>query len=314
MPIVLMTGGHSGIGLVGAKTLAERYGCDLILAGRDPERTEQGAQQIREETGRRVEVIALDLNALDSVREGTERLKALLERDGSKLHGIICNAGAQSNGPVTYSADGYETTFAGNCLGHFLLVNLLLASIEAGGRIVWTASGTHDPALLDGKSVGKAIAPDADMLSRQGRDGKPASGGQRYATSKLCTILYAYELDRRLRSAGQSISSIAYDPGFLPDAGMGLGAPAIFRTPFVKFLLRRFGMTMGQMPLSGDALAMLEVDSTYLHSSGKYFHAKDGVLKETRSSVMSYSHDAASKLWTDSERLVRLTPEDVRRD
>ena len=122
-------------------------------------------------------------------------------KDG-KLHGIVCNAGAQANGPATYSVDGYETTFAGNCLGHFLLVNLLLDSVAAGGRIVWTASGTHDPALMDGKSVGKAVDPDAKTLAQQGRDGEPISGGRRYATSKLCIILYAYELDRRLRRAG----------------------------------------------------------------------------------------------------------------
>ena len=306
MATVLLTGGHSGIGLVGSKTLAGRYGCDLILAGRDPERTEKGAQEVRQTTGRRVEVLPLDLNSLQTVREGTAQLWAMLDRSGSKLHGIVCNAGAQSNGPVRYSADGYETTFAGNCLGHFLMVNLLLDLIEAGGRIVWTASGTHDPALLDGRSVGKAIAPDAVLLARQGRDGKPISGGRRYATSKLCTILYAYELDRQLRSAGKAISSIAYDPGFLPDTGMGLGAPAIFRTALVRFLLRTFGMTMGQMPLSGDALAILERDPAYADCSGKYFHSKNGVLRETRSSLMSYDREAASKLWADSEQLVGL--------
>ena len=182
---------------------------------------------------------------------------------------------------------------------------------KANGRIVWTASGTHDPALLDGKSIGKAVAPDADALAQQGRNGKAISGGRRYATSKLCTILYAYELDRRLRRAAASISSIAYDPGFLPDTGMGLGAPAIFRTPLVKFLLRTFGMTMGQMPLSGEALAILEADPAYADSSGKYFHSKNGVLSQTRSSLISYDQATAEKLWTDSARLVRLTAQEL---
>jgi NAD(P)-dependent dehydrogenase (short-subunit alcohol dehydrogenase family) len=249
----------------------------------------------------------MDLNSLQSVRDGAERLKAMLQVDGSRLHGILCNAGAQSNGPVQYSEDGYETTFAGNCLGHFLLVNLLLDSIEPHGRIVWTASGTHDPALLDGKSVGKAIQPDADVLANQGRDGKPISGGRRYATSKLCTIMYAYELDRRLQQAKTPIASIAYDPGFLPDTGMGQGAPAIFRSSLVKFLLSKFGMTLGEMPLSGEALAMLDDDPAYADCSGRYFHCKNGVLNETRSSVVSYDQKAAAKLWADSLRLVRLT-------
>jgi NAD(P)-dependent dehydrogenase (short-subunit alcohol dehydrogenase family) len=228
MSTVLMTGGHSGLGLVGARALAMRYGCDLILAGRNRERVETGAQQLRAETGVTVAVLALDLNSLASVREAAASCRTLLQSYGArdaKLNGIICNAGAQLPGPVTYSADGYETTFAGNCLGHFLLVNLLLDSMAAGGRIVWTASGTHDPALLDGKSVGKAAEPDATALAQQGRDGKPMSSGRRYASSKLCTILYAYELDRRLRLAAAPLASIAYDPGFLPDMGMGLGRP-----------------------------------------------------------------------------------------
>ncbi len=309
MPTVLMTGGHSGLGLVGARTLAKRYGCDLILAGRNRERVEKGAQQLRTETGVRVEVLAMDLNSLASVREGATHCKAMLQDAGVKngrLHGIVCNAGAQSNGPATYSVDGYETTFAGNCLGHFLLVNLLLDSVAAGGRVVWTASGTHDPALMDGKSVGKAVDPDANALAQLGRDGKPISGGRRYATSKLCIILYAYELDRRLRRAGTPVASIAYDPGFLPDTGMGLGAPAIFRTSAVKFFLRKLGMTMGQMPLSGEALAMLAEDAAYAGSSGKYYHSKNGVLSETRSSAVSYEENAAVMLWSDSEHLVQL--------
>lgn len=73
---------------------------------------------------------------------------------------IVCNAGVQKNGPNRYSVDGYEETFASNCLGHFLLVNLMLDLVAPEGRIVWTASGTHDPALMNGKSVGKAAESD----------------------------------------------------------------------------------------------------------------------------------------------------------
>jgi NAD(P)-dependent dehydrogenase (short-subunit alcohol dehydrogenase family) len=49
-----------------------------------------------------------------------------------ELESIVCNAGAQFRGPVTYSADGFEETFAGNCLGHFLMTNLLLDSVVKG--------------------------------------------------------------------------------------------------------------------------------------------------------------------------------------
>ena len=309
MTTMLMTGGHAGIGLVAARTLAERFGCDLILAGRNAERVEKAAQPIRTDTGVRVDVLELDLNSLASVRVGAARCRAMLQAgpsDDGKLQGIVCNAGAQFRGPVSYSADGYEETFAGNCLGHFLLTNLLLDSVAADGRIVWTASGTHDPALMDGKTVGAAAEPDAKALVRQGRNGKPISGGRRYATSKLCTILYAYELDRRLRRAGTPLASIAYDPGFIPETGMGRMAPSIFRSSAAKFVLKTLGVTMGRMPFSGEALGILAADPAFGGGSGKYFHAKDGVLSQTRSSAVSYDAAKAAKLWNDSEELVQL--------
>ena len=309
MPTVLMTGGHAGIGLEGARTLAKRFGCNLILAGRNPERVERVAEQLRTETGARVEVLELDLNSLASVRAGATQCKAMLKADASNhgmLASIVCNAGAQFRGPVSYSADGYEKTFAGNCLGHFLLVNLLLDSVATGGRIVWTASGTHDPASMDGKTVGAAVEPDANALVQEGRNGKPISGGRRYATSKLCTILYAYEMNRRLRRAGTTVVSIAYDPGFIPDVGMGRMAPSFFRTSAAKFVLRKLGVTMGQMPFSGEALGMLAADSAFATASGQYFHSKDGALSEARSSAASYDKGKAAKLWSDSEELVHL--------
>ena len=317
MPTVLMTGGHAGLGFVGAQTLAGRFGCNLILAGRNPERVEAAAQRLRTETGVRVEVLEMDLNSITSVRAGAAQCQAMLQARSSKegeLESIVCNAGAQFRGPVAYSADGYEETFAGNCLGHFLLANLLLDSVATDGRIIWTASGTHDPASMDGKTVGAAVEPGAKALAQEGRNGKPISGGRRYATSKLCTILYAYEMDRRLRRAGTPVVSIAYDPGFMPETGMGRMAPSVFRSSAVKFVLRKLGVTMGQMPFSWEALGMLAADASFAGGSGKYFHSKDGVLSEARSSVAAYDEGKAAKLWSDSEELVHLrTSEQPRR-
>ena len=69
MPTVLMTGGHAGLGLEGARTLAGRFGCNLILAGRNPERVEAAAQQLRMETGVKIEVLQMDLK-LDRLSTG----------------------------------------------------------------------------------------------------------------------------------------------------------------------------------------------------------------------------------------------------
>jgi NAD(P)-dependent dehydrogenase (short-subunit alcohol dehydrogenase family) len=281
----------------------------LILAGRDRERVERSAIILRSETGANVSVLVLDLASLESVRTAAVDCRSLLRSESGRdlqLQSVICNAGTQSSGPVRYSADGYEETFASNCLGHFLLVTLLLDLVAADVRIVWTSSGTHDPATVDGKFVGKAAEPDAKTLTEQGREDKAMSAGRRYATSKLCLVLYAYELDRRQRHAGTSRASMAYDPGFIPDLGMGRQAPAILRTRPAKYLLRKLGMTMGQMPLSGEALAKLAVDEAFMNASGKYFQSRDGVLRETRSSRASYDEKSAAKIWSDSEALMGL--------
>ena len=66
-------------------------------------------------------------------------------------------------------------------------------------------------------------------------------------------------------------------------------------------------MTMGQMPLSGEAFGRLAADLTYSGSFGKYYHSKNGSLSEARSSTVSYQEAAAVKLWSDCEQLVSLT-------
>ena len=315
MATVLITGGDAGLGWAASSKLAEKQ-FNLILTGRNPEKVERAAQRLRERHGVAVRTLPLDLASLRSVRTAAAALQLMLAQGTLEpLQAVLCNAGAQFQGPVSYSPDGFEETFAVNCLGTFLLAELLLDSIADGGRIVFTASGTHDPDTMDGKSVGAVVEPDANTLAYQGKDGRKAiSGGRRYTTSKLCDILYSYELDRRLKTARQPVASIAYDPGFIPETGLTRTAPAfaktLLRTRFVKGLLKRMGVTMGSLPFSGDALAAIATDAEFAHASGKYLQSRNGQLVEATSSSMSYDQAKAAKLWRDSERLVQLTEEE----
>ena len=193
--------------------------------------------------------------------------------DIDSLQAILCNAGGQFQGPISYSKDGYELTFATNCLGHFLLVELLMNRVADQGRIVFTASGTHDPDTMDGKMVGAAVEPDAQALASEGKNGvKPVSGGKRYATSKLCTILYAYELDRRLRAGHSAIASIAFDPGFIPETGLVRTSPTpvqrLIRSSALKWVFKRLGVTMGSLSFSGASLARIVSDPSFADATG----------------------------------------------
>jgi NAD(P)-dependent dehydrogenase (short-subunit alcohol dehydrogenase family) len=314
MPTVLITGGHAGIGLECAKQLAAGPRLNLLLAGRNLERVERAAAQLRATHGVRISTVKLDISSLASVREAAARCRAMLDSgEVDSLQAILCNAGAQFQGPISYSADGYEETFATNCLGHFLLVELLIDRVADQGRIVFTASGTHDPDTMDGKMVGAAVEPDAQALARDGKNGaKPISGGKRYTTSKLCTILYAYELDRRLRSGHSSIASIAFDPGLIPETGLVRTSPKLVqwlaRTSAMKWVFKRLGVTMGSMGFSGAGLARMVADPSFADGSGKYFQSHNGSLIEARSSKVSYDKQRAAKLWDDSKLLVKLQP------
>ena len=313
MATVLITGGHTGLGWAAAEKLASGRHVDLVLAGRDLDKVEPAARQLREKYGIKVTPLLLNLASLESVRSAASKVRGLIaEGTLEPLAALVCNAGVQFRGPVSYSAEGYEETFATNHLGHFLLVQRLLDCVADGGRVVFTASGTHDPDTVDGKSIGTAVEPDAGALANEGKSGgKLISGGKRYATSKLCTILFSYELDRRLKTTGQSISAIAFDPGFIPETGIGRTAPAfaqwLSRTSFLKWFLKKIGVTMGSLPFSGAALASLAIDDRFAAASGKYIQSRNGTLSEARSSKMSYDQARAAKLWQDSEWLVGLT-------
>lgn len=310
MPTVLITGGHKGLGLEATTNIAQRGGFDIILAGRDPAEMNAVARDLEAKHRTTIKAVNLDVSSLASVRAGAQSIRKLVF-DGAvaPLHTLMLNAGAQFMGPVEYSAEGYEKTFATNCLGHFLLLNLLLDDLGNAGRVVFTASGTHDPATMDGKLVGKAVEPDAIKLAKNGT-GEPISGGQRYTTSKLCTVMYAYELDRRLRASGSSIQSIAFDPGLIAATGLTRTLPPIMqrisRTGFVAWLMKTIGVTMGSIAFSGDALAKIAVDPAFAAATGKYIQSHNGRLIEAQSSTMSYDTARAMKLWTDSEALVGL--------
>ncbi|WP_428339616.1 SDR family NAD(P)-dependent oxidoreductase [Mycobacterium sp.] len=210
MTTVFITGGHAGIGLECARRLAAG-GFNIVLAGRSPAAMQAVADELREGGDIDVATVELDLSSLESVRSAAAHCTQMIERGETEpLHALICNAGGRFDGQVKYSPEGYELTFATNCLGHFLLVDLLLPVVSADGRVVFTASGTHDPETMDGKLVGAAAEPNADALANVGKDGeKPLSVGKRYSTSKLCTVMYAYELARRLdRAAVRSPRSL----------------------------------------------------------------------------------------------------------
>ena len=141
--------------------------------------------------------------------------------------------------------------------------------------------------------MGIADKETAIELANMGKNNaKPISLGKMYATSKLDIIQYAYQLDRRLKKAGTSLSSIAYDPGATSGTGFLRSMPKpvqwLAGSSLMHWIMKRSGVTMGDVIFSGKSLAEVAVDTTYSNGSGKYFQSNDGKLMERQSSKLSY--------------------------
>ena len=321
---VVVTGGNSGQGYECARFVAasDRGWC-VVLAVRSPEKGERAARRISEETGNpNVEVARLDLSSSRSVRSFARGLVS--RKDLPPLRAVVCNAGLQVVSGTGYTEDGFETTFGVNHLGHFLLVNLLLKQLKAPARVVFVSSGTHDPRRKTGmpapryRGAGALAHPQEypDLAEKGENPGKV--GRRRYTTSKLCNVLCAYELDRRLRREGLStpeapITVNAFDPGAVPGTGLTRDHAPVIRFVWDKGVallvpvLRRFGIPFSTAEASGRALAKMVTDPALEKASGRYFE----IEKEARSSEESYDHKKAKELWEGSAGLVRLGPEDT---
>ncbi len=321
---VIVTGGNSGLGYECARAISgSGSGWHVVLAVRDAEKGGRAARGVSEETGNPgVEAMALDLASLASVRSFAREVAS--RDDLPPLKAVVCNAGLQVVAGTSYTDEGFETTFGVNHLGHFLLVNLLLKELSAPARVVVVSSGTHDPGRRTGMPVpryrgAEALAyPERHPNPDETSEGPGVVGRRRYTTSKLCNAMFAYELDRRLRSEGVStperpICVNAFDPGAMPNTGLTRDYGPLARFAWDKGLtlllpvFRRLGVATSTPEVSGRALARLVTDPALEGVSGRYFE----INEEARSSEESYDERKAAELWETSVRLVGLRPEET---
>ena len=208
------------------------------------------------------------------------------------------------NKSIEYTKDGFELTFGVNHLGHFLLTNLLLPYFEEPARIVVVSSNTHNSAIMDGKIVGKAMYLGAERLAHPDSEYK-LSDGEKYTTSKLCNLLFAYELDRILQKDNKQITVNSFDPGASPGTNLGGGnnlRKVILGSSIGKTLLKLLGIVSSTPQKSGAAMARLLLDSKLENVSGKYFQ----IYENIDSSKESYNKVMAKELWENSTKLTNL--------
>lgn len=297
---VLITGATGGLGYRAALAVAAAgQGWHLVVTGRGPGLAEVG-RRLAERAP--CTALPLDLSELAGVRRFADDLtRRLADGELPPLRAVVANAGLQETG-LSFTPDGLETTFAVNHLAHFLLVNRLLPSLVEPARIVLVASDTHDPARLTGMPAPRFTDPeDLAHPADTEQERTPAAGRRRYTTSKLCNVLTAYELARRL--ADTRITVNAFDPGLMPGTGLARGYRGVQSFAW-RYLMPALvavpGLNAHTPARSGAALARLVTDPALAGVTGAYF--SNG--RRTRSSAESYDAGKAAQLWEGSERLI----------
>ena len=272
----LVTGATTGIGRVTALELAH-MGANVVIAGRDPAKCALTANDIREESGNpAVDFLVADLSSQEEVR----RLANEFRERHQHLDVLVNNAGA-IHMSRRKSVDGIEMTFALNHLSYFLLTNLLLDLLLASSpaRVVNVASVVHQKAKIDLFDI---HAP------------RRYSGFRAYSRSKLCNLLFTYELARRLE--GTRVTANALHPGLVASNILSNNG-----------ILGRFlNMMLGIRGISVEAGALTSVyaaSSPEMEGvSGKYLDKK----KIVRSSTRSFDEAQAAALWELSASLTGM--------
>lgn len=304
MKSIIITGATGGIGYECALQMAIIAPNEqIIIAARNKARGEDTVTKISALTGHRhIRFMLLDLASLSSI----ENFRDDIETEGIYVSHLVNNAGSQSIGDK-FTRDGFEETFGVNHLGTLYLTLLLLRTMTHDARIVFTASGTHDPKQKTGMPA--AVFKNAQQLAHPTASGKSdlATGQQRYTTSKLCNILTVYELQKRLQNTNIHVN--AFDPGLVPGTGLArdYGPIMKFVADYVLKILILFHPNVHTAKKSGSRLANLAYGNRYLNAQGKYFEGE----KEIRSSEDSYNQDYQQELWRSSIELLNVDQRDT---
>lgn len=282
--IVVVTGATSGLGFETAKALARR-GATVVLTGRDRSSATAATDRLRTEVpGDRLRPVALDLASLRSVREAAERIR----KEYPRIDLLINNAGV--TGLTQPTEDGFEPQMGINHLGHFALTGHLLPCLvrSPGSRVVAISSIGHWLTSLTRENLQTAK--------------------QSYERSKLANLVFARELDRRLRESGAETRAVAAHPGGAT-TGIFRHSGAGFRA--VSLAVAR---ALGRTPEMG-ALPTLRAATDPEISGGDYVGPTGllgmrGYPGKVSSSSSSRDAEVGALLWEESERItgVRYLP------
>lgn len=291
--IAVVTGANSGLGVATTRGLAAA-GAHVVMACRNQEKAENTATEISESMDDPdLEILQLDLADLTSVRTFAETFRSRHDH----LDLLVNNAGVMAL-PFRRTADGFEMQFGTNHLGHFALTGLLLDSLRAAdkARVVTVSSLAH--------KAGRTRLEDLNW--QHGYDKWKA-----YGQSKLANLLFALELDRRLKTQGESLVSLAAHPGISATNLAAVGpemAGSKLRKLVMDIAVNKF---IGQSRDRG-ALPTLYAATSADAAGGEYYGPGGigelhGDPAPARPNGYARDEEMAARLWTASEQLTGVS-------
>jgi NAD(P)-dependent dehydrogenase (short-subunit alcohol dehydrogenase family) len=286
--VAVVTGANSGLGLAAAGALA-KAGATVVLACRNTEKGEAAMASIRAESpSAALGLEPLDLASLDSVRDFAERFGKA--HDGLDL--LVNNAGVMAP-PRRETVDGFELQFGTNHLGHFALTGQLLGALEGrqDARVVTVSSTAH--------KFGRIRFDDLQGKRRYFR-------WTAYGQSKLANVLFALELERRLRASGSNVKSLAAHPGYSATNLQSAAPPLVDRAVMaVTNRLLAQSAEMGALPELYAATRPNLDGGLFIGPDG--FEEQRGHPKLVRPVKAGRNEEAAARLWSVSEELTGVS-------
>ncbi len=269
---VIVTGANSGMGKVTATELAKK-GAHVVMVCRNKQLGEAAKAEIMSASNNKsIDLLIGDLSSQDSIRT----LATEIKNKYPQIDVLVNNAGLAFSNYQT-SVDGVEMTFAVNHIGYFLLTNLLLDNLKAApnARIVNVASSTHAQAKMNFDDIGHKQ--------------KYTLFGV-YNQSKLCNVLFTYDLAKRLKGTNVTVNCL--NPGPVK-TNLSRDMSAVF-----KFIGGLFFLTPEK---ASETAVYLASSPEVEHVTGKYFTKK----KAVESSKLSQDEAVQKKLWKLSEDTIK---------
>jgi NAD(P)-dependent dehydrogenase (short-subunit alcohol dehydrogenase family) len=296
---IFVTGVSAGLGVETARSLAA-HGAHVAGAARDLNKAKAATDQVRKDAaanGGSFDLVELDLANLKSVRACADGLLA----KGENFDGIIANAGAMAT-QFGHTADGFETQFGTNHLGHFVLVNRIAALLRTGGRLINVSSAGHRYSNVD------LVDPNFERTSYD-----PMVA---YGRSKTANILFAIAFDKRHRDRG--LRAAAVHPGGIQTELGRYQDPGRIEKMIDQINLQRAAQGKSSfqwktIPQGAATSVWAAVVASAAEIGGQYCEdchvahvVPDDLPVATNEGVRSYAIDlkAAEALWKKSEEMV----------